>query len=662
MTYMRMSEERFGRNAVVVVLLLWLGVCASPTVAGTQTLEQERQLFLQAEEALSKGQRSEFARLSAQLVDYPLYPYLIYGDLRKRLGTAKPGDIQAFLYSYADLPIARSLRSKWLDLLWSRRDWAGFLAAWDPLQSTRLQCRHLRALLAVGETEVALSQVEPLWLSGRSQPKACDPLFDAWRAAGYQTRDLVWQRIDLAMAARQTRLAQYLRRFLPAEERAWVDTWLAVHSNPARLRTEKNLSSHPIGAKIFLHGIRRQARSEPSDAAREWMRLRDDYSLSQDQIAMVGGDIGVSFALKHKPQAVTWLNAVDDEYSTSTVRRWRVLGAVRFEDWQAVLGAIERLLPDEQADPQWQYWKARGQEALGQVSEATAIYKRLAQQRNYYGFLAADRNGSQYHFNEQRLGFSTPELDATVNRHPGIVRARELYMLGRRFDARREWYGAVQKMDEQDKARVAQYAHDLGWHGRAIITVASTPYLDDLELRFPLAYKEYITKQASTAALDPAWVFAVVRQESAFMPDARSPVGALGLMQIMPQTGKTIARSLNTPKPSSTQLLEPSTSIRFGSHYLRTLLDRFGGHPALATAAYNAGPHRVERWVPSSMVMPGDIWIETVPFGETREYVRRVFAYMIIYERRLGERKQRLSDRLLPVPPSRDIPVAQTDS
>lgn len=634
---------------VIKFLLPFLVLCAGPLPSDAKTLEQQRRLFLSAEEALEDEKRTEFARLSAQLEDYPLYPYLLYADLRQRLATVSGSEVKAFLSTYAETPLTGQLRIKWLDRLWRKHDWNGFLENWEPSPSTELQCRHLRVLLAVGETDRALSEVTPLWLSGRSQPKECDSLFDAWRAAGYQSRELVWQRIELAMAAGQPGLAKYLTRFLSPEDRQLVDTWRAVHANPARLLSTTNLGSYSVGTKIFLHGIARQARSNPHDAVRIWETLKDDYVLTDAQIAEARGRIGMGFALKHQPEAVRWLAAVDNEHSTLNVRRWRALSAVRFEHWSAAISAIDRLLPEEQSDPQWQYWRARALEALGQETTARAIYLAVAKKRNYYGFLAADRTGGEYRLNAQPLPFSPLEVHATVERYPGIVRARELYALDRRYLARREWYAAVQRMGTDEQAQVAQFAHDLGWHGRAIITVAGTPYLDALDLRFPLAYQDEITKQATSAELDPAWLFAVVRQESAFMPDARSPAGALGLMQIMPQTGKTIARSLNARLRTSNQLLEPATSIRFGSHYLRSLLDKFSGHPALASAAYNAGPRRVERWVSASEVVPGDVWVDTVPFTETREYVRRVFAYTVIYERRLGQQTRRLSDRLLPV-------------
>jgi soluble lytic murein transglycosylase len=205
-------------------------------------------------------------------------------------------------------------------------------------------------------------------------------------------------------------------------------------------------------------------------------------------------------------------------------------------------------------------------------------------------------------------------------------------------------------MSDEELARAAKLADGWGWHGRAILTVARTPHLDDLEMRFPLAYHDRVLEQARDKDLDPAWMYAIVRQESAFIADARSPAGALGLMQIMPDTGRKIGRSLERPLKNREQLLDADISLEFGSTYLRTLLDQLNGHPVLAAAAYNAGPHRVERWRPAEQNVSADLWIENIPYRETREYVRRVIAYTTIYERRLGRKSVRVSERLMPIP------------
>jgi soluble lytic murein transglycosylase len=215
-------------------------------------------------------------------------------------------------------------------------------------------------------------------------------------------------------------------------------------------------------------------------------------------------------------------------------------------------------------------------------------------------------------------------------------------------------------MSDEELARAAKLADAWGWHGRAIMTVARTPHLDDLEMRFPLAYHDRLLKQASANRIDPAWMYAIVRQESAFMADARSPAGALGLMQIMPSTGRRIGRSLSKPLGNRLQLLDADVSLEFGSTYLRTLLDQLDENPILAAAAYNAGPHRVERWRPAERNMSADLWIENVPFRETREYLRRVIAYTTIYEQRLGRAPVRVSERFASIP-SRATTLAQAE-
>jgi soluble lytic murein transglycosylase len=286
---------------------------------------------------------------------------------------------------------------------------------------------------------------------------------------------------------------------------------------------------------------------------------------------------------------------------------------------------------------------------LDWYDDADAIYTELARDRSYYGFLAADRIEGDYRLNHRSLEYSDHEL-RLLAAQPGAMRARELHSLGRAINARREWRMFTHGMSDQELARAAKLADGWGWHGRAIMTVARTPHLDDLEMRFPLAYRDRVLKQARAKDLDPAWMYAIVRQESAFIADARSPAGALGLMQIMPGTGRKIGRSLERPLKNREQLLDADISLEFGSTYLRNLLDQWNGHPVLAAAAYNAGPHRVERWQPAQRSVSADLWIENIPYRETREYVRRVIAYTAIYERRLGRKSVRLSERLMPIP------------
>ena len=320
---------------------------------------------------------------------------------------------------------------------------------------------------------------------------------------------------------------------------------------------------------------------------------------------------------------------------------------------------IDALPLEEKLEGRWQYWRARALLKLGRAPEANTLLSQLAATRSYFGFLAADRLGLGYNLTQERLVIAPEEIQR-LQAIPSLARARELLRLKRRHGARLEWAHGLRAMNDEEVAQAARLAEHWGWPGRAILTLGRTPYRSDLILRFPLAYRELITHQARHQRLDLPWVYAIVRQESAFQPDARSKSGALGLMQIMPRTGREIAGKLNKKLRNKHQLLDTDLNVRFGSSYLRTLLDTLGNHPILATAAYNAGPNAVKKWLPKDKEMPADRWIESVPYTQTREYLRRVFAYTAIYENRLQTGPTPLSGRLTAIPSKKTISAAVT--
>ena len=278
------------------------------------------------------------------------------------------------------------------------------------------------------------------------------------------------------------------------------------------------------------------------------------------------------------------------------------------------------------------------------------MFRELAQQRDYFGFLAADQLGLSYQMQQHPIKPNQGIL-MELEQRPAIQRARELFDLKMTLDARREWFYTTQSLNEEQLIQAALLAHQWGWHDRAIITVAQTEYRDDLEIRFPLVYQEQVIKNAGHYGLDPAWIMGIVRQESAFMEDARSPVGALGLMQLMPATGAQTARQLRIPLHSQYGLLQADKNLQIGSGYLSAMLNRFGGNAVMATAAYNAGPHRVKSWQPQQQALPAELWAELIPFEETRNYVRRVLAYTAVFEWRMDRPITPLQKRLQPVPP-----------
>ncbi len=614
----------------------------------------QRALYLQAEQALAQRQLPRFRELLPRLEDYPLYPYLRYQDLKHRLQHASQREIDRFLDNYATLPIADSLRRQVLRRAAKRRDWQTYLHYYRPTQNVTLQCHYLTARLHNGETQTVYADIQRLWLSARSQPRACDGVFAHWRDAGQMSDELLWQRIELALGQGRRQLAGYLARQLPARDRHWAQLWIGLHRYPAQLprRYKELLEPHPKAKAILIATLQRLIRHDPQKAITFWQahatQLREQIPLDEDELGTLYRRIALALALRHQPNAEAWFRRIPRQHQTDTSRSWRVRAAIRNQHWQTVRLAIDAMPETQRQTDRWRYWRARALAELGREDDAKALLSQLAKRRNYYGFLAADRLSLPYPLQAQPYQPSAAEL-FVLQEQPDIRRAAELFQLGRRLEARREWRTAMQKLDETRRLQAAKLAQLWGWNEQSILTMASTTYRDDLELRFPLLFKEEVLALSATKGLEAAWTYGVIRRESAFVRDALSSRGATGLMQLMPATAKRISRSLKVRYRGRSTLLQPETNLKLGTGHLAKMLERFDNQTVLATAAYNAGARRVRKWLPEDTSMEADRWIETIPYRETREYVSNVLAYTIIYASRLGQQDVRLDTHMEPV-------------
>jgi soluble lytic murein transglycosylase len=332
------------------------------------------------------------------------------------------------------------------------------------------------------------------------------------------------------------------------------------------------------------------------------------------------------------------------------VRAWRIRTAIADADWAAVVTHVEALPPDEARQEEWRYWRAVALEKTDRRIQAMDEYAQLAKLRDYHGFLAADYLRWPYEMSNQPIEYTEEALQNLAQR-PGFVRAHELYRAELLTDARREWEQAIQGLSDAELKLAAVLADQWDWHDRAILTVARSGDYDDLALRFPLSFSEAVQHQARNHQLDPGHVYAVIRQESAFNKDARSSAGAMGLMQLMPKTGKDTAHKYDIPLASTRNLFEPDKNISIGSAYLRQVMEQYDNSIVLASAAYNAGPHRVRRWLPETSSQSAASWIALIPFTETRRYVQRVLAYAAIYDWRMQRKITPLREHMPVVMP-----------
>jgi soluble lytic murein transglycosylase len=639
----------------------------STSYAGDYT--GERLAFWEAGKALRAGNLQRYQNLVDTLQDYPLVGYLHYDYLRTRLDTVSDSEVEEFLQRNADSSISARLRSAWLDQLAGEGRWEAFLKAYQDtpgeqgiVQQCYAQEARYRTLGSQPVPQDWLDEVQALWLTGKSLPDECDTLFKVWGSKAPLTKDLIWQRIGLAMDNRQTSLASHLAKDLDAKGQTWAARWQRMHDDPERMIDHPDFSSDvPEARDIVRHGIKRLARNDASIAAGEWDRVKPKYSFSTDEIALTEREIAMGAALQRKPEALKLLTAVDASQVDSTLREWRVRAAVAQQDWSAVITWVEALEGEEREKGDWRYWHARALEQLASPpvlipsstpspvpsspALAEQIYTELAKERTYYGFMANDRLGKDYQITSVPIQYNKEEM-AKFTARPNLVRVHELEQLGMLPEAYSEWEYTLKLLNQRELELAAVLAKRWGWYSRAIFTSAKANHRDDLELRFPTLFRPQVLASAKQNELDPAWVYGVIRQESAFSTDARSSAGALGLMQLMPATGKSTAKLIKSPLRDLGELLNADKNIQLGSAYLRQVLNTNNGNEMLATASYNAGPGRVRQWLPIYDKMPADVWVENVPFTETRNYIQQVMAFTTIFSHQLGREIIPLNKRM----------------
>jgi len=624
-----------GRLSSVCLCLFFTVVTLETTQAAS--LQQQRQFYDEAKRALAKGDSGPYRRYANALRDYPLEPYLAYDELTARLKTASNDEVEKFIAEHGDLPQASWMKLRWLRLLAARGDWRPFVAHYDPkMNFTELDCLYGQYQLISGQKEQGYATAEKLWLVGKSQHNACDALFERWEDEGQLTEALRWKRVKLAVESGNYGLAKFLIKSLPTLK-AQGELLIDVAQKPQLLSQPERFSpaTETMGDVVSI-GLRRLARANPEQA----LGLLDSYarrmSFSAEEKVSIARQIGLTLAKRFDPRALKVMAEYDPELRDDTVSEWRARLLLRLGRWDDVYALTQRF-PEELANSnRWRYWKARSLElAKPNDKQAIELYQPVAGERDFYGFLSADRIQAPYKLNHQPLALD-PKLVQKVRNTAGIRRAMEFHARGQIVDGRREWYHVSRLFSRDELVAQARLAYELEWYFPAIRTISQAKYWDDLDIRFPMAHRSSLVNAAKAREIHPSWVFAITRQESAFMADARSHVGASGLMQLMPATAKETARRFGIPLASPQQVLNPNVNIQLGAAYLSQIYGQFNGNRVLASAAYNAGPGRVRQWLKNAQHLPFDVWVENIPFDETRQYVQNVLTYSVIYGQKLN--------------------------
>lgn len=624
-----------------------IGMCLVSTAGSVwaDSLDQQRQRYAQIKQAWDNKQMDQVEQLMPTLQDYPLYPYLQYRLLAQDLDQEAGLAIKNFIQQYPTLPPAKSLQTRFVNVLAHRQDWQGILSfSPDEPKPVQARCNWYYAKWATGQQQTAFTGAKSIWLRGSALPADCDRLFSVWQASGQLSPITILERIRLAMKAGNDSLVNYLAKMLPADYQTTASALLALQQNPQTVKTfAATLGPTDFTRMATSYAFARVAREDMDNARMMIPQLVKAQKMSQAEEQdlkeavvwrMMGADL--------TSEQARWRDAVVmNSESTALIER-RVRLALSESDRRGLNTWIARLPPEAKEKDEWQYWQADLLIAQGRKEEADEILRKLMQQRGFYPMVAAQRLGTDYPLKID----DAPAADNSIVQGPEMARVRELMYWGMDNLARSEWANLIVSKTRTQQQMLAHYANQQDWWDLSVQATISAKMWDSLKERFPLAWRNLYQQYTGDKAIDPSYAMAISRQESAWNPKARSPVGASGLMQVMPATAAHTVKMYNIPGyVNSSQLLDPQTNIQIGTQYLEYVYQQFGQNRIFSSAAYNAGPGRVRSWRNNSGgKLDAVAFIETIPFSETRGYVKNVLAYDAYYRYFMGKPDKILSD------------------
>lgn len=638
------------------MLKTWL-LCAACAVASAAVANDAD--IVAAKAAWERGNVAALATIRARTASHPLGSYPAYWHLLATLDAAPEADLRAFLESASDGPLADQLRREWLRRLGSSGKWAAFRREYSALlaDDPEVSCHALQARIDNGDPE-ALQEARARFVSGREAPAACQPAFSAIAAERLIGSPEIWARIRTLLAVNALHDARRANQLLANKERFSEAELTRANAEPAQYLSSARPRVPPNRAwhELTLHALARLAQKSPQDAA---ARLRDlATALGPDDTRQGWAEVAHVAARQHHPEASAWYAlAGDGPFSTGQLQ-WMARAALRAGQWPRVRQAVNLMPAAESRDPAWRYWLARALREEGSVEASRAILAPLAEERHFYGLLAAEDLGVVRAPDWTPRPMPETEV-ARLRAVPAISRAMALYRLGLNQEAFREWVHGLRASTDREYLAAAELARREGLVDRSIGTADRTVTLHDFTQRYPTDHQETLAESARQWNVAEAKVFAVIRQESRFNATIRSRAGAIGLMQLMPATASWVARQMGIPGYRIAMLDLPSVNIAMGTYYYHRVLADLGD-PVLATAAYNAGPGRAKRWRDATP-LEGAIYAETIPFNETRDYVKRVFANAWFYHHRLNGEAASLRAMLGKVPARPADPGAASD-
>ncbi|ELR66136.1 Soluble lytic murein transglycosylase precursor [Photobacterium marinum] len=626
----------FIRKAFGVALMALCLLGGASALAAS--LDEQRQWYEEAKEALSDDDVETFRRLREKLDDYPLVPYLDYREFARNLVQKKPSEVEAFIKEFDSLPFSETIRERYLQYLADAERWQNFVFVQPmPPRDEVMRCHYYYAQSKLGNTELAWQGAESLWMTGKSISDACDPLLGKWQKAGQRTNNVILDRMLLVYAEKNRNRLKYLYKQLSKKGQTRGKAVLDLYDNPENVGDfAKRSKVTPFNQNLTIIAYKRLVRSDVREAVKQYDRvMAGQHFPAAKRQRMADYTASALFATDDK-ELILWRDSKLEGTRSKSLLERRFRLAIRQAKWQEAQNWMERLPENEKTSIRWTFWQAHLLVKAGKKEEADKLYHSILGKRNYYSAAAATILGKPIVY---PVKTAQETIDHSHEHAAALLRIKELIALDKLFSAYREWEYLLDRLDNDEVVNLATYAAANKWHHMAVQATISGELWDYIELRFPIAHKWWFDFFSKKRGLSATTMMALARQESALNVEALSPVGARGLMQLMPMTAKETAQKLGRNYQGKKSLFDPGVNIRLGSGYLKMMLERYDDNRIFAFAAYNAGPTRVARWREET---DGKLnvyeFIEAIPFAETRRYVENILMFEVYYGDLIGKK------------------------
>ncbi len=630
---MRFNVTKLAKSVCCVAVLFTVSVTANAAL----NLKTQRKVYDQAQELLDMDDIDGYLAIRPQIANYPLTPYVDYRTFIRQLPTKTPDQVNAFISEYEAFPFSRRVRAPYLNHLYQQKDWKTI----TEFQSTvpngeQYQCIFYTAQLNQGKQASAFKGAEGLWLSGTSIASECDSLFVAWDKAGHRTDDLILQRMLLAFDARNGSLMSYLQT-LPKSAKA-----------KQQAKEMKNLFDKPETVAEFAkkkpanefyraqseYALHKLARTDISQAQKAYDPVVKGQKFSAEKARSLADYIAFRLTRTESASLAKWRDDITKTSQNEPLIETRIRLAIQNGDWKEVQEWIAVLNKEQQETLRWQYWLGRSEIALGNEVAGKKRLATLVGQRDFYSVAAANAIGQSIKYPTDKI---TLDKKVVQPYSKSLARIKELIATDRIAAAKTEWAYLLGRVDQHERAMLAAYASSNHWYHLTVTASIKAQMWGNIELRFPIAHRWWFNFYGKKHDINPVTMMSLARQESALDEEAKSPVGARGIMQVMPATAKYTASKYKISYEGSKDLYNVGKNIEIGSHYLQGLLEDYDNNRIFALAAYNAGPSRVKTWRERTQgKVDAYAFIESIPFRETRGYVQNILMFETYYRDLLG--------------------------